>query len=135
LLKYAAMTQAKIESISPSFIVSNVSRTIAFYQANLGFEAMYQQPDEDPFFAALQRDGVMFFVKSDKDTQPQPNSSRNPEMKWDAYLYVPDPDALAAEFAGNGVSFHKPLGITSEGLRGFEIRDPDGYVLFFGRPK
>jgi hypothetical protein len=24
---------------------------------------------------------------------------------------------------------------TSSGLRGFEITDPDGYVLFFGRPE
>jgi uncharacterized glyoxalase superfamily protein PhnB len=129
------MPRVGIESISPLFIVRNVSETIAFYQAKLGFEAMYLQPKTQPFFAALQRDGVMFFVKSNKDTKPQPNSSRNPEIKWDASLYVPDPDALAAEFASNGASFHKPLGITSEGLRGFEIRDPDGYVLFFGRPR
>ncbi len=27
-----------------------------------------------------------------------------------------------------------PLKDTHDGLRGFEIRDPDGYVLFFGRP-
>jgi hypothetical protein len=25
--------------------------------------------------------------------------------------------------------------ITTERLRGFEISDPDGYVLFFGRPE
>ena len=30
--------------------------------------------------------------------------------RWDAYLYVPD-------------------------LRGFELEDADGYVLFFGRPR
>jgi hypothetical protein len=24
---------------------------------------------------------------------------------------------------------------THDGLRGFEIQDPDGYVLFFGRPR
>jgi hypothetical protein len=24
---------------------------------------------------------------------------------------------------------------TDDGLRGFEITDPDGYVLFFGRPR
>ena len=63
-----------------------------------------------------------------------PNSSRHPWMKWDAYVSVPDPDALAAEFAGSGVVFHTPLGNTSENLRGFDVRDPDGYVLFFGRP-
>jgi hypothetical protein len=52
----------------------------------------------------------------------------------DAFVYVPDPDALAAEFAVRRVPFSKPLQDTHDGLRGFEISDPDGYVLFFGRP-
>ena len=51
-----------------------------------------------------------------------------------SYFFVPDPDALAAEFAGRGVSFSVPLKDTHDGLRGFELKDPDGYVLFFGRP-
>lgn len=38
-----------------------------------------------------------------------------------------DPDALAAEFS-------EPLKNTSDGLRGFELKDADGFVLFFGRP-
>jgi len=45
-----------------------------------------------------------------------------------------DPDALAAEFAALGAAFSAPLKDTHDGLRGFEICDPDGYVLFFGRP-
>jgi hypothetical protein len=47
---------------------------------------------------------------------------------------VRDPDALAAEFADRGAPFYKPPMNTTEDLRGFEIADPDGYVLFFGRP-
>jgi hypothetical protein len=49
-------------------------------------------------------------------------------MRWDAYVYVPDPDALAAEFADHGTAFSVPLKDTHDGLRGFEICDPDGYV-------
>ena len=48
---------------------------------------------------------------------------------------VPDPDALAAEFTSRGVKFHEPLKDTHDGLRGFEIEDADGYLLFFGRPR
>ena len=51
---------------------------------------------------------------------------------WDAYCETYDPDGLAAEFAVRGVKFSNPLKDTCEGLRGFEITDPDGYVLFFG---
>ncbi len=55
-------------------------------------------------------------------------------MKWDAYVYVPDPNTLAAELSQRGAILSVPLSDTSDGLRGFAISDPDGYVLFFGRP-
>ena len=63
------------------------------------------------------------------------NRKREPAARWDAYLYVPDPDSLAAEFASRNVEFSEPLKDTHDGLRGFELKDSDGYVLFFGRPR
>jgi hypothetical protein len=44
-------------------------------------------------------------------------------MRWDAYVYTPDPDALAFEFADHGAAFSAPLEVegTHDGLRGFEI--------------
>ena len=128
------MARAAISCISPMFVVTNVGRTVAFYCEKLGFERVYQDPEIDAFFATVRRGGVMIFLKHHGGVAPVPNSSLHPWMRWDAYVYVPDPDALAAELAGYGLEFHKPLGNTSEGLRGFEVRDPDGYVLFFGRP-
>ncbi len=122
------------EAISPFFIVSNVDQTTDFYREKLGFETRFQQPDRSPFFAILGRDGVQLFVKSDDGTAPLPNSQRNPSIRWDAYVYTPDPDALAVEFSGRGAVFSEVLQDTHDGLRGFEICDPDGYVLFFGRP-
>jgi catechol 2,3-dioxygenase-like lactoylglutathione lyase family enzyme len=136
---YSPMTRPTTAAISPFFIVSDVDRTIAFYRDKLGFEIRFQQPDRNPFFAIVGRDGAQLFVKSDKDTPPLPNARRNPCMRWDAYVYVPDPDGLAAEFAARfadgGGGFSVPLKDTHDGLRGFEICDPDGYVLFFGRPR
>jgi catechol 2,3-dioxygenase-like lactoylglutathione lyase family enzyme len=124
----------RLESMSPFFIVSDVPRSVAFYCDTLGFELQFQQPEDKPFFALVARDGAMLFLKSG-EAAPLPNPARDPEMRWDAYCFVPDPDALAAEFAGRGAKLSKPLKDTSDGLRGFEIADPDGYVLFFGRPR
>jgi catechol 2,3-dioxygenase-like lactoylglutathione lyase family enzyme len=118
----------------PFFIVSRVDRSIAFYRDRLGFETCFQEPDQEPFLAILGRDGAMLFIKAG-EAAPQPNATRDPAMRWDAYLLVPDPDALAAEFTDRGAGFSKPLQDTHDGLRGFEITDPDGYVLFFGRPR
>jgi catechol 2,3-dioxygenase-like lactoylglutathione lyase family enzyme len=129
------MTRPTTPGISPFFIVSDVDQTVAFYRDKLGFETRVQEPERNPFFAIIGRDGAQLFVKSDKDVLPLPNSTRHPFMRWDAYVYAPEPDALAAEFADHGVTFSVPLGDTPDGLRGFEIRDPDGYVLFFGRPR
>ncbi len=129
------MTRAKTQAISPCFIVSNVDETIAFYCEKLGFEKRLREPDQDPFFAIIGRDGAQILVKSDRDVAPLPNSKRHRFMRWDAFVYAPDPDALAAEFTDHGAAFSVPLKDTHDGLRGFEICDPDGYVLFFGRPR
>jgi hypothetical protein len=91
------------------------------------------------------RNKVLFSPSSDaigrscsskeKSVAPVPNHKRHPHLRLDAFVYVEEPDALAAEFAGKGVAFSSPLKDTHDGLRGFEITDRDGYVLFFGRPR
>lgn len=129
------MTRPKTQAISPCFIVSDVDQTITFYRDRLGFETRLREPDENPFFAIIGRDGVQIFVKADRDVSPLPNSKRHPFMRWDAFIYASDPDALAADFADHGAAFSVPVKDTHDGLRGFEIQDPDGYVLFFGRPR
>jgi catechol 2,3-dioxygenase-like lactoylglutathione lyase family enzyme len=128
------MDQPEISSISPFFIVKNTAAALSFYSDSLGFEITYKQPEQDPFFGIVRRGGAMIMLK-DVDVDPLPNYKREPGARWDAYLYVPDPDALAAEFASRQVAFSEPLKDTHEGLRGFEVKDADGYTLFFGRPR
>ena len=123
-----------ITHIAPFFIVRDVDASLAFYRDKLAFEVTFREPAEEPFFAIVVRDGAMLMLKS-VGVDPLPNSQREPGARWDAYLSVPDPDALAAEFASRGVSFSEPLKNTHDGLRGFELKDADGYVLFFGRPR
>jgi len=64
--------------------------------------------------------------------EPVPNFKRKPAFCLDAFVDVPDPDALAAEFASRGVLFSVPLGDSDDGLRGFVIEDIDGHGLCFG---
>ncbi len=129
------MTRPKTTAISPFFIVTDVDQTIAFYRDKLGFETTFRQPDQNPFFAILLRDGAQLFVKSHGGLTPLPNSKRHPWISWDAFVYTPDPDALATDFAAQGATFSTPLADTHDGLRGFQVTDPDGYVLFVGRPR
>jgi len=126
--------QATIGGISPFFIVRDLSAALAFYRDKLGFEVTFTTPAGDPFFGIVCRDRAMLMLK-DVGVDPLPNSHREPSARWDAYVDVPDPDALAAEFNSRNVEFSKPLKDTHDGLRGFEVTDSDGYVLFFGRPR
>jgi catechol 2,3-dioxygenase-like lactoylglutathione lyase family enzyme len=131
------MTTPAITGIAPLFIVRNVPAALAFYRDRLGFEITFQGPEpRDIFFGIVQRGAAMIMFKA-VGVDPVPNCTRDVKQgiaRWDAYLDVPDPDALAAEFASRDVEFFEPLKDTSDGLRGFELEDTDGYVLFFGRP-
>jgi catechol 2,3-dioxygenase-like lactoylglutathione lyase family enzyme len=134
------MTKTEIRGIAPFFIVKNVPGSLAFYRDRLGFEVVFQGPSEDDiFFGIVRRDAAMIILK-DIGVDPVPNYTRDIKKgiaRWDAYLHVPDPDALAAEFLSRNVEFFKPLQDNGgdDGLRGFEIKDADGYILFFGRPQ
>jgi catechol 2,3-dioxygenase-like lactoylglutathione lyase family enzyme len=128
------MTAPVIPGIAPFFIVSDMAATLSFYRDRLGFALTFQEPPPNDFFAIVRRDGAMIMFK-DVGVEPLPNCQREPAARWDAYLYVPDPDALAEEFTSRGVTFSVPLKDTEDGLRGFELRDANGYVLFFGRPR
>jgi catechol 2,3-dioxygenase-like lactoylglutathione lyase family enzyme len=127
------MSRPFLEAISPFFIVADVPRAVQFYREALDFELRFSEPERDPFFAIVGRDGVQIFLKG--SAAAQPNCTRQCWAPWDAFVYVADPDALAGELASRYVAFHKTIRDRDDGLRGFELQDPDGYVLFFGRPR
>jgi catechol 2,3-dioxygenase-like lactoylglutathione lyase family enzyme len=132
------MTRPTISAIAPFFIVRNVPAALAFYRDRLGFDVTFQGPHpDDVFFGIVGREAAMIMLKA-VGVEPQPNYTRDVRKgiaRWDAFVSVPDPDALAAEFASRNVEFSEPLKDTHDGLRGFELKDADGYVLFFGRPR
>lgn len=132
------MTHPEIGVIAPLFIVKSVPAALAFYRDRLGFTVTFQGPQpDDIFFGIVERGAAMIMLKA-VGVDPVPNYTRDVGQgiaRWDAYLHVPDPDALAAEFSSRNVEFFVPLKDTGDGLRGFELKDADGYVLFFGRPR
>lgn len=132
------MTKPVISGIAPFFIVRNVPAALSFYRDRLGFEITFQGPSEDDiFFGIVRRDAAMIMMK-EVGVEPVPNYTRDIKQgiaRWDAYLYVPDPDALAAEFTSRNVEFFTPIMDNDDGLRGFEVKDADGYLLYFGSPR
>src|SRR6188474_2668653 len=108
----ATMTKPEISGIAPFFIVRNVPAALAFYRDRLGFDISFQGPsDDDIFFGIVRRGAAMIMLKA-VGVEPVPNYTRDIKQgiaRWDAYLQVPDPDALAAEFSSRNVQFFVPL--------------------------
>jgi len=123
--------------IMPFFVVRNVPRALAFYRDKLDFEITFQGPEPDDIFFGMVKRGHAEIMLKAIGVDPIPNYTRDIKQghaPWDAYVYVPDPDALAAEFQSRGVELWKPVITNSDNLCGFEVQDADGYVLYFGHP-
>jgi catechol 2,3-dioxygenase-like lactoylglutathione lyase family enzyme len=132
------MSKPEISGIAPFFIVNDVPTALAFYRDRLGFDIMFQGPEPDDIFFGIVRRGAAMIMFKAVGVDPVPNYRRDVKKgiaRWDAYLNVPEPDALAAEFLSRSVEFSEPLKDTEDGLHGFELKDADGYVLFFGRTR
>ncbi len=124
-----------LEKIYPFFIVDNLAESIDFYNSKLGFQTDLLVPEEDPFFGIVARDNVRILLKQITEyIHSVPNHTRHEWARWDAYIYTSNPDGLYAEYQSRGLEFHEPLADTSDGLRAFELKDHDGYVLCFAKP-
>ena len=119
----------------PLLIVRDVAASAAHYRDALGFEVALLVPPERPFLARVVRGGAALLLKEiAPDVPPLPNRERHGWARWDVFVPTNDPDALCAELASRGATLHAPLADTDDGLRLFEVRDVDGYVIAFGRP-
>lgn len=127
---------SNLNSIFPFFIVEHLQPSVAFYVDKLGFQVRYTGPDGDPYWAIVGRDQISIMLKAiTTDIKPAPNPTRHPWAAWDAFISTADPGTLFEEYRSRGLVFRRPLSENDDGLRGFELADADGYVLFFGRPK
>ena len=121
--------------IMPCFIIADLKISVSFYVDKLGFEVRYIGPDDNTYWAIVGRDNISIMLKAvAPDIKPIPNRMRHEWAPSDAYISAAEPDTLFEEYRSNGVAFSKPINNNSDDLRGFEIENVDGYVLFFGRP-
>ena len=106
------MTKPEIAGIAPFFIVRHVPTALSFYRDRLGFDIAFQGPsDDDIFFGIVRRDAATIILKT-VGVDPIPNYTRDIKQgiaRWDAYVSVPDPDGLAAEFESRQVGLAEPL--------------------------
>lgn len=111
--------------VLPRVPVSDLDRSIGYYEEALGFRLAWRTTDGG--LAALATgDGVELLLLT-----PWQGSGAPPPQAM--YVYVEDPDALCAEYTDAGADIVAPVASRPYGMRDFVVRDPDGHQFTLGR--
>jgi catechol 2,3-dioxygenase-like lactoylglutathione lyase family enzyme len=118
--------------VAPILGVSAVAAAVDFFCEKLGFERpqrLYGGPGEPPVYAIVKRDGVSVHLQIRDAVAVQRGIHDS-----DVMFTVGQVDALAAQFAGQGVKFLRGVQDEPYGMRDFTIETPDGHRLLFAQP-
>jgi catechol 2,3-dioxygenase-like lactoylglutathione lyase family enzyme len=116
-----------LNGLIPMLSVADLERTTAFYCGRLGFRVINTFGKPKPVWCMLERDKVrlMFNQPPGIEIVPRPKDHQ-------IYYFYPDAvAALHAEWRSAGLAV-TDLRVTIYGMKEFELRDPDGYWLWFG---
>lgn len=118
----------RFQLLTPRVPVTDLARTMDFYQTHLSFEVDVAWPDERPTFCILQRDAVSlsFFEPDEHRTARVPGNC-------EFYIELEDILGLYAKLQGQ-VPIEWGPEVYFYGRREFAILDPDGYMLIFTEP-
>ncbi|MEM9757043.1 MAG: VOC family protein [Pseudomonadota bacterium] len=119
-----------IAAVVPSFFTTDIARTLAGYEAEIGFQPQFIYGDP-PFYAGAIRDGLSIFFRHVDTVPPWPEKKYSAEL-IDAYLTVTGVEDLHEELRGRGALIHRGLARMPWGFTEFVIRDVDGRLLCFG---
>jgi catechol 2,3-dioxygenase-like lactoylglutathione lyase family enzyme len=122
---------AELRAAATVLLVRDVTRSVAYYRDQLGFEASLFE--ENPqHYGYANRDNVWFHFAHWDGVEPRPNAVAVPPDMFEAYLYVDDVTALHEELVERGADLlHGPEERPWTRLE-IRVKDPDGYVLAFG---
>ena len=110
-----------MEKLTPMLQSSDIARTVAWYEATLGFRCTSQQSG----WCLLERDDVaLMFMVNDHLGAPHATATQ--------YIRVNDVDELWGRLKGSVEPEWGPAEMPY-GMYEFAIKDPDGYLLSFGQ--
>ncbi|RUL89650.1 glyoxalase superfamily protein [Tautonia sociabilis] len=121
---------ARIESVHPVLMSSNVAASILFF-GRIGFALAFADSEDDPKYAGVRRGGVELHLQW-HDAEQWSHPGDRPTYRF----LVDDVDALLQEFQGVGVlPDHAEVRETPWGTREFHVFDPDGNGLQFDQDR
>ena len=120
-----------LQRLTPMLAVHDLRRTIAFYCDELGFRCVRTFGAPDPVWCHLERDKIdlMFNHPPAAEMAELPRRAKDFQI---FYFYPDDVAGLHAAWKAKGLQV-SDLRVTDYGMKEFELRDPDGYWLWFGQ--
>lgn len=124
-------------TLVPELICSDFRRSLHFYQELLGFQILYDRPEDR--FALLHRDGAEIMLE-----QPHTQDRLWPKAELkkpfgrgvNFEIHVSDLDELHSAIVSAGIECFLPLEQKwyrrdgyEIGVRQFAVQDPDGYLI------
>lgn len=109
--------------LMPQLPVTDLDRSIAYYQEALGFRLAWRTADGGLAALASGEVEMLLLILWTGDSLPPAQS---------AYVYVEDPDTLCAEYQQAGADVIDPVASRPYGMRDFVVRDPDGHRFTVG---
>jgi DNA-binding transcriptional MerR regulator len=110
--------------LMPHLPVSDMERSIAYYQEALGLRLAWRTVDGGLAALASGEIETLLLV---------PWKASSPPPTYSGYVYVEDPDALCAEYQQAGALVVDPVASRPYGMRDFVVTDPDGHRFTLGR--
>ena len=112
---------------SPIFPVEDPLASAEYYRDVLGFDINFKWEDP-PTYVVINRDDAVgiHLVKREDNFEPS-------QAHTSLYIFVHDVDALHTEYLASGANIINPVGDRDYGMRDFDVRDPDGFILVFGK--
>ena len=120
-------TKARITSFAPQFLVSDLDRSIHFYE-KLGFK--FGETWEG-FYAIGHLDGFELHLKESPKNDEVRRQRRDNEH-LDAAAGVDGVGTFYEQCVANGVTIMRGLAPTEWGTKDFYVEDPDGNIISFG---
>jgi catechol 2,3-dioxygenase-like lactoylglutathione lyase family enzyme len=110
--------------VMPRIPVTDMERSIAYYQEALGFRLAWRHTSGRLACLASGDIELLHLVAW---------SGEGPPPIQSAYVLVEDPDELCAEYGQAGADIVDPVASRQSGMRDFVVRDPDGHRFTLGR--
>ncbi|MBI2297953.1 MAG: VOC family protein [Armatimonadetes bacterium] len=125
----------RVTGLTPIVSVSDVDRSVAFYES-LGFETLNKiQWEGQTSWAALRRDGANLMLglghTHDEEGNTLPMDHSHGHRECILYLRVEDVAGMRDDLLARG---HAPseLEVQFYGMKETHVEDPDGYLIIFG---